>query len=202
MKTAIYLRVSTADGRQTTENQLRQLRAYCQRKHYTITKVYTDNESGTKGRRARAGLNQLFKDARRKWFELLVFWSVDRFTREGIYAAFNYFKTLDRYGVRFESYKEEFLNTQDDMLRDMLLAFMSYFAELEAKKISERTKAGLARAKAQGVRIGRPSKKAAYLEAVLEQHHKGWSAYRISRELGLAYNTVRKYLREAGVNDD
>ena len=202
MHAAIYLRVSTTDGRQTTANQLRELETYCHRKGYTITQTYTDHESGTKGRKARAGLNQLFQDARRKAFDVLVFWSVDRFTREGIYAAFNYFKTLDRYGVRFESYQEEFLSTQDDLLRDMLLAFMSYFAELEAKKISERTKAGLARAKAQGTTLGRPSKKAEYLDTVLFLFRDGWSAYQISQELDLAYNTVRTYLREAGALED
>ena len=80
MRVGIYVRVSSKDNKQDVENQLLQLREYCEAKSYEIFNEYVDNESGRKGRRERSGFDAMFKDAGRRKFDLLLFWSwhVDR----------------------------------------------------------------------------------------------------------------------------
>ncbi|MBW4502010.1 MAG: recombinase family protein [Scytonema hyalinum WJT4-NPBG1] len=75
---ALYLRVSTAD--QDTDNQLLELKGFCTRQGWQIYKVYLDAESGKKGRRERSGFAKLFEDAAKRRFDVVVFWSLDRFT--------------------------------------------------------------------------------------------------------------------------
>ena len=80
MRVAIYARVSTDDGRQTTENQLRELTAYAERMEWSVTKVFVDNASG---KRANPGLLKALESARRREYDTLLFWSLDRISREG-----------------------------------------------------------------------------------------------------------------------
>lgn len=195
MKVAIYSRVSTKDKGQDVENQLLELREYCRNKNYTIYKEYSDNESGTKGRKERKAFDEMFKEASQKKFDLLLFWSLDRFSREGIRKTIHYLQHLEAYGVKFKSLKEEYLNTENELFSHICIAFLSYFAELESKRISERTKAGLKRAKAKGNRPGRPSKREKYEAKVKKLKQAGYSNAKISRELKLAINTVKKYLQ-------
>jgi DNA invertase Pin-like site-specific DNA recombinase len=138
----------------------------------------------------------LLKDASQRKFDLLLFWSLDRFSREGIRKTLNYLELLEGYGVAFKSYTEEYLDTSNELLRHIVVGTIAYFAELEAKRISERTKAGLARVKAKGKRLGRPTKFVSNkhkLERLLEQ---GYSKQRIADRLGLSLNTTKKYIRQ------
>jgi len=94
----------------------------------------------------------MFETAERGTFDILVFWSLDRFSREGIRTTIHDLQQLEALGVRFRSYTEPYvntepyLNTENELVSHILLAVMIYFAEYEAKKISRRTKAGLERA--------------------------------------------------------
>ena len=81
MNAAIYARVSTMDKGQTNENQLRELRAFAERLGYTIYKDYCDQDSG--GSAERPQFQQLFTDAHQRRFDVVLFWSLDRFSREG-----------------------------------------------------------------------------------------------------------------------
>lgn len=194
-RAVVYLRISTRDGRQTEENQRRQLRAFVEEEGYELVGEYVDHESGRKGRRARSGFDQVFEAAENREFDLLIFWSLDRFSREGIRKTVSYLRQLEDLGVRFRSYTEPYLSTENELVSHILLAVLSYFAEYEAKKISRRTKAGLERARAEGKQIGRPSKFDQYrpqLEAMIEEE---CSKAEMKRRTGLAYNTVKKYLR-------
>jgi len=157
-RSALYLRISTQDGRQTEENQRRELKALLKREGYVSAGEFVDHESGRKGRRERAGFNEMSEAAERGAFDVLVFWCLDRFSREGIRTTIHYLQQLESLGVRFRSYTEPYLNTENELVSHILLAVMSYFAEYEAKKISRRTKAGLERARSEGKKIGRPSK--------------------------------------------
>ena len=74
---------------------------------------------------------------------LVLFWSLDRFSREGIRKTILYLQQLDGFGVKFKSYSETPLDTDNELVSHILLGVLSYFADLEAKKISERMKAGL-----------------------------------------------------------
>jgi len=194
-RAVVYLRISTRDGRQTEENQRLQLRAFVEEEGYELVGEYVDHESGRKGRRARSGFDQVFEAAENREFDLLIFWSLDRFSREGIRKTVSYLRQLEDLGVRFRSYTEPYLSTENELVSHILLAVLSYFAEYEAKKISRRTKAGLERARAEGKQIGRPSKFDQYrpqLEAMIEEE---CSKAEMKRRTGLAYNTVKKYLR-------
>jgi DNA invertase Pin-like site-specific DNA recombinase len=194
-RAALYLRISTADGRQDEENQRRELREFLEQEGYELAGEYVDHESGRKGRKERSAFNEMFEAAENRAFDVLVFWSLDRFSREGIRKTIAYLQQLESLGVQFRSYTEPYLNTDNELVRHILLAVMSYFAEYEAKKISRRTKAGLERAREEGKQIGRPSKFGEYredLEAMLEE---GCSKAEMKRRTGLAYNTVKKYLR-------
>jgi DNA invertase Pin-like site-specific DNA recombinase len=88
----------------------------------------------------------MFEAAEERGFDLLIFWSLDRFSREGIRKTIAYLQQLDALGAGFLSYTESYLNTENELVRHSLLGVLSYLAELEAKKISRRTKAGLERA--------------------------------------------------------
>jgi DNA invertase Pin-like site-specific DNA recombinase len=157
-RAAIYLRVSTSEGEQTEENQRRELQEFIEDEGYDLVGEYVDHESGRKGRNEREAFDRMFEAAENREFNTLVFWSLDRFSREGIRKTIAYLQQLDSLSVGFRSYTEPYLNTDDELVSHILLAVMSYFAEYEAKKISRRTKAGLERAREEGKQIGRPSK--------------------------------------------
>src|SRR5579884_713187 len=156
LQVAIYARVSTRDKRQDPQNQLDQLRAYCERMAYGVAHEYVDYDSGGKRANERPGLAQLFADAARRRFDMVLVWALDRFGRNGMAATVLDLQRLGSYGVTFRSFTEPHLSTENELVRDVLLALLSSLAKLERSKISERTKAGLERARANGKRLGRP----------------------------------------------
>jgi Site-specific recombinases, DNA invertase Pin homologs len=195
-RAALYLRVSTADGEQTEDNQRRELREFLDTEGYNLAAEYVDHESGRKGRREREAFDRMFRAAENREFDILVFWSLDRFSREGIRKTISYLKQLDALGVDFRSYTEPYLNTDHELISHILLAVMSYFNEYEDEKISRRTKAGLERAREQGKQIGRPSKFHRYKEDLEAMIDEGCSMAEMKRRTGLAYNTVKKYVQQ------
>lgn len=148
MRCAIYARVSTDDKGQDPENQLRQLRAWCASAGHEIVREYIDHESGRKGADKRRQFAGLFEDASRRKFELVLFWSLDRFSREGMVPTIMHLQRLSACGVNFHSYTEAHLATDNELVRNILLATLASLAKVEAQKIGERTKAGMARARA------------------------------------------------------
>ncbi len=156
-RVAIYARVSTDDKGQDPENQLAQLREWCMRSGNEIVAEYVEHESGRKGTKSRHAFRQLFEDANQRKFDLVLFWSLDRFSREGMRQTAAHLQRLDAAGVAFHSYTEEMLSTDNELVRDILIAVMASLAKQEVIKISERTRAGLERAKAKGKQLGRPS---------------------------------------------
>jgi DNA invertase Pin-like site-specific DNA recombinase len=80
---------------------------------------------------------------------MVLFWSLDRFTREGIQKTIYYLQQLDTYGIRFKSYTETILDTENELVAHILIGVLSYLAKQEAVRISERTKAGLERVRAR-----------------------------------------------------
>ncbi len=88
MKVALYARVSTRDKGQTNENQLRELRAFAERLGYTVYNEYCDQESGSSAERP--NFQQLFLDAHQRRFDVVLFWSLDRFSREGALPTLQY----------------------------------------------------------------------------------------------------------------
>ena len=150
---AVYVRVST--GKQDAENQLLQLRPYCEKAGYSIYQEYMDIVSGAEDNRP--AFNRLFKDAHQRKFDILVFWALDRFSRSGIYFTMQKLQELRNLGIDWDSYQEQYFRTIGPF-GDAVLGIMATLAKIERERLSERTKAGLAAAMARGVKVGRPRK--------------------------------------------
>jgi DNA invertase Pin-like site-specific DNA recombinase len=193
MRIAIYARVSTDDKGQDPENQLRQLRAWCANSGHEIAHEYIDHESGRKGTNGRKQFAALFEDAHRRKFDCVLFWALDRFTREGMVPTIMHLQRHHACGVGFHSYTEAHLATDNELLRNILLATISSLAKVEAQKISERTRAGMARARAQGKHIGRPTLSRKLREKIAERIAAGQTPYRVAKDLGIDRHTAAKY---------
>lgn len=202
IRAALYLRVSTTDKGQETDNQLFQLRDFCDRAGWEIFDTYIDRESGKKGKRQRSDFSRMFDDASQRRFDVVLFWSLDRFTREGIRKTLHYFQQLDGYDVKFKSYTEPMLDTENELVAHIVITVISYFAQQEAVKISERTKAGLERARSQGKTLGRPGKYEYWKPQIIEMKAQGCSQGEMSRRTGLAYGTVKSYLRKINLENN
>ena len=100
---------------------------------------------------------------------------------------------LSAYGVAFHSYTEAHLATDNELVRNILLATLASLAKVEGQKISERTKAGMARAKAKGKRIGRPKLNIAVRRQIAESVAAGDTVYRVAKKLGIDPHTAAKY---------
>jgi DNA invertase Pin-like site-specific DNA recombinase len=123
----------------------------------------------------------------------VLFWALDRFTREGMVATIMYLQRLASHGVSFHSYTEAHLSTDNELVGNILLAVMSSLAKVESQKIGERTRAGMARARAEGKRIGRPALDPALQRKIAKQLGAGLSAYAVAKQLGIDAHTVAKY---------
>jgi DNA invertase Pin-like site-specific DNA recombinase len=196
MRVAIYGRVSTDDKGQDPENQLRELRAWCANSGQTITQEYVEHESGRKGADKRKQFAALLDDAGKRKFDVVLFWALDRFSREGMVRTIMHLQRLASYGVSFHSYTEPHLATDNELVRNILLALLSSLAKLEAQKISDRTKTGMARAKAKGAKIGRPRIGIELRQKIAERARKGESAYAIAKALRIDRHTAAKYVAE------
>src|SRR5690606_6245181 len=112
-----------------------------------VAHVYVDRESGTHGRRPE--LRRMMADAQARKFDVLIFWAMDRFGREGGLTTLLRLKQLTDIGIGWMSYTEPMLRTTD-ATGELLVALVACFARMEAERIRERVNAGLARARAQG----------------------------------------------------
>jgi len=151
MQIALYARVSTHNGQQDPELQLRELREYCARRGWEVSDEYVDYVSGAKDRRK--ALDRLMADAHRRRFDAVVVWKFDRFARSvsHLLRALETFRAL---GIEFVSLSEQ-VDTSTPMGK-MIFTVLGAVAELERSLIVERVKAGLRNARAKGKRLGRP----------------------------------------------
>jgi len=167
-KAVIYARVSTEE--QNLDNQIELLKNLSTEQNCKVSHVYTDKVSG--GSANRPQFQQMLKDARLRKFDVIYIWSLDRFSREGINNTLSYLKLLKSQGVSLKSMQEGWLDTSDDGMGELLIAIFSWVAKQERMRISERTKAGLARSKKKpgrpkGKKDNKPRNKAGY--------YKRWS---------------------------
>ena len=151
-RAAIYLRVSTLD--QTTANQERELRAIADRVGYEIVKIYKDHGvSGAKSRDKRPAFDALCRDATKRQFDVVMAWSVDRLGRS-LQDLVAFLSELHALGIDLFLHQQG-LDTTTPAGKAMF-QMMGVFAEFERSIIQERVRAGLARARSEGRRLGRP----------------------------------------------
>jgi DNA invertase Pin-like site-specific DNA recombinase len=153
MRTALYARVSTKDKGQDNENQLRQLRRFASTQGWTIAAEYVDRASGKRGDRFQ--FQKMFEAASRRQFDILLFWSLDRLSREGVVETLNHLQRLTSYAVNYRSFTEQYLDSTG-IFKEAVIGILAAVAKQERVRLSERTLAGLERARAQGRIGGRP----------------------------------------------
>ncbi len=186
MKAAIYARVSTLD--QEPENQLQELRRYVEARGWTAQEFVDHGVSGTKDRRP--ALDRLIRDAKRRKVDTVVVWRLDRLGRS-LKHLVTLLDELQALGVGFVSLGEGIdLQTPAGRLQLHILAALS---EFERARIAERVAAGLARAKRQGTKLGRPRVE---VSADALASVQGLSTRQAAVRLGISASTVRRRLRQ------
>jgi DNA invertase Pin-like site-specific DNA recombinase len=187
-KVALYLRVST--NQQTVENQRLELDKYCERQGWSVVKVY--NDTGVSGSKSdRPALNEMLQDASKDKFQVLIVWKIDRLARSTV-DLLNILMTLKNHGVDFCSTTQSIDTTTS--YGKMVMTFLGAIAEFERDTIIERVNCGLARAKANGVRLGRP-RVGFDVGQALQMNANGIGVRRIAKALGVSHGTVHNYLQ-------
>lgn len=188
MRAAIYSRVSKRDKSQDTENQAVVLRDYCRSMKWPLVLEYADNESAKSGERD--AFQEMLTAAAQRKFDCVVVWALDRLTREGVAETFIYIKRLLGHGVQFISFTEEHFRTTG-AAGELMIAIAAWIAKQERIRISERTRAGLDKARAKGVRLGRPPR--VYdRQRVADMHLRKMSLSVIAAKSGLSKTTVAR----------
>jgi DNA invertase Pin-like site-specific DNA recombinase len=192
LRVALYARVSTRD-KQDPLNQLSQLRDFCQRQGWDIVTEYVDRATGKKSDRAE--FQRMFAAASERQFDLVLFWSLDRFSREGVLETLQHLQRLRASGVDWWSLKEEFLRSVGPFA-DAILAVFASIAKQERVRLSERVTAGLERARREG-RIGGRPRLVVDRQKVEEMDAEGFTMREIACDLGISAASVCRILKTA-----
>ena len=184
---AIYARVST--DKQTVDNQLIELRSLCERLGYTIVQEYTDNGiSGAKGRNDRPALDALMKAATQRKFDMVMCWSIDRLGRS-LQNLVEILNELQALGIDL-FFQQQGMDTSTPSGR-MIFSVFGAIGEFERNLIRERVLAGQQRAKANGVKLGRPSKMNDGMKSAVKLlRDKGMGIKQIAKQLQIGVGTV------------
>ena len=189
-RVVIYARVSTAE--QTTENQLQELRTVADRHGWEVIEEFVDN--GVSGAKAsRPAFDRLLQGVVRKDFDLIMSWSVDRLGRS-LRHLVDFLGDIHEKGIDLYLHQQG-LDTSTPSGK-ALFQMLGVFAEFERAMIQERVKAGLARAKAQGKRLGRPPVSARIEYRVRQARKKGMGIKRIADHVGVGVGTVQRILAQ------
>lgn len=193
MKLGIYARVST--DKQENGNQLLQLREFATRQGWEIAVEFVDTVTGS-GKSKRPQFDAMMLAASQHRFDLLLFWKLDRLSREGVRKTLHYLTLLDSYGVAWRSFMEPYLDSCGPM-KDVVISLFATFAQQERIAISDRTKAGLQRAVKQGKTLGRRAV-VVDVSRARKLQREGLGLRPIAKQLHISVNTLARALRDAG----
>jgi putative DNA-invertase from lambdoid prophage Rac len=185
----IYARVSTAQD-QDANNQIDQLKGYVVAQGWRLVDTVVDIASGGRDASERQGLGKVMALAHQRRYDVLLFWSLDRFSREGSRKTIAYLTQLEGYGVGWHSFTEPYISTLG-VFSDAIVALLASLARQEKLRISERTRASLQRLKANGVKLGRPVTSTARVEQARKLRGEGLPYSKIGQRLGVS--RVRAY---------
>ncbi len=191
MRIALYCRVST--DKQDNRNQVEQLREFAGRQGWEIVAEHVDTVTGS-GKKSRPQFDAMMLAASQRKFDLLLFWALDRLSREGIVKTLGYLEQLRTWGCGWRSYTQPFLDTGNEMTNGIVLSVLAAVAKQERITLSERTKAGLQRARRAGKRLGR---RAVHVDvkAAHRLRADGLGVRGIAKKLGISVNTLQRSLR-------
>ena len=196
-RVALYARVSTLDKGQDPETQLIQLRQYANARNFEIVTEFIDYASGSTEDRTQYKL--MMAAAKKRKIDVVLVWRYDRFARS-TQALVNALKEFQSLGIDFISYQENIDTTTPT--GELIFHVMASLAQFESSLISQRVKAGMARAKAQGKHIARPPIAKHLQQKIVDLQQEGLSLNKISKVLGIAYGTVYNYqLKKQVVTD-
>jgi DNA invertase Pin-like site-specific DNA recombinase len=187
VKCGIYVRVST--GKQDSDNQLDQLRDFARSQGWIVSAMYADQLTGKHSDREQ--FKQMFQDASKRRFDILLFWSLDRLSREGALETLQHLNRLTSYGIQWRSLTEQYLDSTG-IFREAVISILAVVAKQERVRLSERTLAGLERARKEGKVLGRRPNAAVDGSRIRALRAQGQSWGAISRETGLARATCQK----------
>jgi len=187
VRAAIYARVSTLD--QEPENQLLELRRYVEARGWTAVEYVDKGVSGAKDRRP--ALDLMLRDARRRKFDVLVCWRLDRLGRN-LRHLILLLDELHAVGVGFVTLGEG-IDTTSPSGR-LVLHVLGAIAEFERERLRERVLAGLQRARAQGRRLGRPKRELPPAVAQFAQAGDSVSVREAAKRLGVSRSTAQRWL--------
>jgi DNA invertase Pin-like site-specific DNA recombinase len=191
MKIGIYCRVST--NKQENGNQLHQLKEFALKQPgWEIVAEFVDTVSGS-GKSKRPQFEKMMVAASQRQFDLLLFWKLDRLSREGVRKTLQHLTLLDSYGVAWRSFMEPFFDSCG-VMRDVVISIMATLAEQERISISDRTRAGLARAVRAGKTLGRRPVTVDVSRARMLQR-EGLGLRPIAKKLRVSVNTLQNALR-------
>jgi len=196
IRAAIYARVSTAE--QNPEMQLNELREYVKLRGFVLYKEYVDTVSGdfekrkNKRKRKDQAYQELMDDAQKRLIDCVIVWKYDRFARS-LSVLIESLERFNRVGVDFISYKQN-IDTTTAMGR-LFYNVIGSFSEFEREMIVERVNAGLANARAKGIRLGRPEKDPSAGGRISALREEGWSLRQIAKRESLSPAGVLKILR-------
>jgi DNA invertase Pin-like site-specific DNA recombinase len=189
MKIGIYARISSESS--SSDNQLMLLRDYCEKMEYKIVDEYVETISG--GAAFRTEFNRMMQDASKRRFDMLLFYALDRFSREGTRQTIHYLQMLDDYGVTYKSFTEQYIDSSG-IFSDVIIALLSTLAKQERIRIGERVKAGLERSRKQGRVGGRPTLDEWKVKRIKKLKSDGFSIVSIAKELKISRGSVYHYL--------
>jgi len=188
MRCAIYSRVSTRDKGQDVENQLIQMRRFAATQGWEVYREYMDQKSG--GTSDRDGFQALLQDASQCKFDVVFFWSLDRFSREGVVETLGHLTRLSSYGVAYRSLTEQYLDSTG-IWKDAILAILATIAKQERIRLSERVRAGLERARRSGKKLGGP-RSVVDVEKIRALRDEGLSWELIGARTGTSARTCKR----------
>jgi len=199
MRVAIYTRLSPNPDKDDTINQERELREFASRNGWVIVSHYSDiHISGGKRGKDRPQFSKMFQDASRRKFDMVLFWSLDRLSREGAFATLQYLNQLSNWGVNFKSYTEQYLDSCG-IFKDAVISILGVVAKQERIRLIERTMAGLQTARAKGKILGRPRRKINIAEA-RRMREQGETLKAIGAKYGASEATLSRLLKGVSVN--
>lgn len=192
--TAIYVRVSTATGKQTTDSQMLEVQNYCQMRGWTNTEVYSDKVSG--GKASRPALDRMVKDMRSGKVERVVAYKLDRIGRSLTHLCL-LVDEMSNLGVPLICSSQGIDTTGNNPASKLQLDVLKAVCEFERNLIKDRVNAGLNAARARGVRLGRPSTLNKRQDEVMTLKQQGLGLREIGRQLNIPIASVCKIVKLA-----
>jgi DNA invertase Pin-like site-specific DNA recombinase len=205
MNIAVYARISTKDKGQEAENQLRQLRDFISKRDgWSLSAEFVDQASAKDTNRPE--FKRMLDCASRREFDVLLFWSLDRLSREGTIKTHQLLERLNGYGIEWKSFTEQYLDTCG-IFKEVIISLLAVLAKQERQRLQERVKAGMERYKEdyQAGRVGKVKmslsgknlpigrqKRIFDREKVIQLDRDGFSIRQIAREVGVSIGTVHK----------